>query len=338
MAVSIRRAAVRALAGWAALAVAAGCGSRDHNPAAPATGGPPIVIGFASNRPPAFNGGYDQYFYNVAGGGAAYMPPNMDSYADERYGGFSADGKWYAFTSTRLLTGTLAHMFLYNVATATIQVIDAATPYTSAQNVALSGDGHYLAFHYTFGSALFDQAVAFVDAHQDLVIPTPNLHLDGTGDFDPELSGDGSLIAFSSNRDTTGGVVSLGVYLYSVPGDSIVPLPGLNTPYSETGVGISADGRYIAFHSNRPGGEGLFDVYVYDRQTASLVPLPGANTPLSEQNPALSGDGRYLAYESQNDGAGNIRLYDVKLQRLIALPGLNDAYWYDGTPTIGAAP
>ena len=53
------------------------------------------------------------------------------------------------------------------------------------------------------------------------MMPVPGLHMPGAGEWDPALSADGKLIAFTSNRD--GGS---GVFLYSVAGDSMVPLVG----------------------------------------------------------------------------------------------------------------
>lgn len=322
-----------ALAALAALLVLSGCG-RDNGTSPKPAHGPALLIGFASNRPPSTISGYDQYFYDPSSGDPSYLPPNLNTYYDENQGGFSADGHWYVFTSTRVVIDARSTIYLYDVRAATVHLLSTPGLFAFSQNPTLSGDGHYLAFHYTTGGDLFDQQIALMDARADTLIPTPNLHLSGAGEFDPALSGDGKLIAFTSNRNG-----SLDVFLYSVPGDSIVPLPGCNTDgYSETGVSISADGRYVAFHSNRPGGVGLFDVYVYDRQTASLLPMPGANTVLSELNPALSPDGRYVAYETENDGAGDIRLYDLLLQRLVPVPGLNSNYFLDRYPTVANKP
>jgi Tol biopolymer transport system component len=161
------------------------------------------------------------------------------------------------------------------------------------------------------------------------VIPTPGLHALAAADFDPSLSGDGKLIAFTTTR-----YGSYDVALYDVTGDSLLPLPGLNTNYDDLGVSISRDGRYLAFHSNRPGGEGLFDIYVYDRGTRNFLPMAGANTPMSDLNAALSPDGRYVAFSTDYEGGGDIRLYDIGLQRLVPLPGLNDAYFSDKNPSI----
>lgn len=294
--------------------------------------GPALLIGFTSSRPPAINFGTDIWFYDAGTQQPAWLPANVNSAYDEGPLGLSADGHWMVFRSSRVLTGTLATIFLDDLRTGVIRALE-TSDYYQPQNPALSGDGRLVAFQHQVGAGFLDLAIAMKDVVADTVVNLPTLHLEGAGDFDPALSGDGGLIAFTSNR--TG---SFDVLLYSVPGDSLVPLPGLNTPSSETGASISADGRYIAFHSNRPGGNGLFDVYVYDRSTAALLAMPGANTPLSELNPALSPDGGWVAFTSENDGAGDIRLYDLVAKRLADVPGLNDSYYPDRFPSVANRP
>jgi Tol biopolymer transport system component len=64
-----------------------------------------------------------------------------------------------------------------------------------------------------------------------------------------------------------------------------VDLPGLNTDDQEAQPSISPDGRYIAFQSDRGGGE--MDVYVYDRQAGALIPTPGLNSSAYDGNPNI---------------------------------------------------
>jgi Tol biopolymer transport system component len=324
---------------WMALALLlpvlllAGCGSDAPNPVKPGPSGPSLRVAFITNRPPSPQSGGDIYFYDVASGAPAFLPRNLNSLSDEFSATFSADGHWLAFNSSRLLTGTQATLFLYDIRTAELRLSETARAFTSSQNPSLSGDGRRMAFHHQIGGSFFDLTVALVDAVADTVIPTPSLHVQFAGEFDPSLTVDGSLIAFTSNRDGT-----FDIFLYSVPLDTLVPMVGINTGFSDTGVTISGDGRYLAFHSNRPGGLGLFDVYVYDRNTQTTLPLPGANTALSEINPAISPDGRYIAYTCENDGAGDIRLYDIQAQRLVTVAGLNDPYYSERFPALTVGP
>ncbi|MDJ0954612.1 MAG: S-layer homology domain-containing protein [Acidimicrobiia bacterium] len=70
---------------------------------------------------------------------------------------------------------------------------------------------------------------------------------------------------------------------------------------------ISADGRYVAFHSAAPNlvpgdGNGRYDVFVHDRITAHTVRVSisstGAEGNASSVEPAISGDGRYVVFVS----------------------------------------
>jgi Tol biopolymer transport system component len=311
----------------------AGCGSDgDDNPnIPPTTVGPPVRLVFASNRPPSTVSGNDIYLSDRGGG--AFLPPNLNSFYDEGPLGISADGRHIAFNSGRLVTGSLASIFLYDVTTGQTRIPQIVTSYGAPLNPSLSGDGSRLAFQYRVGTDIFDLTIALVDVATDTEIATPQLHVTGAGEFDPALTADGRFIVFTSTRE--GG---LSVFMYSVDGDSTIDLPGLNTNFSETGVAVDATAARIAFHSNRPGGQGLFDVYVYERATGLLLDLPGANTTMSEINPALSPDGRWLAYTSENDGAGDIRLYDLDNRRLVTLTDVNDPYFVDRYAGLAAIP
>jgi Tol biopolymer transport system component len=96
----------------------------------------------------------------------------------------------------------------------------------------------------------------------------------------------------------------------------------------ETEPALSNKGRFLAFVSDRPDGEGVRDVYLYDRQEQQLLPLPGLNSAGQEQSPSISADGRFIAFVSERlDAAGerDIYLYDRLAQALIPTPDLNSA-------------
>jgi Tol biopolymer transport system component len=313
----------------AALALLGGCST---DPTRPGTNGQ-IMVAFASNRPPSPTYGSDIYLWELSTSGPAYPPPNVNTPSNEVTPALSGDGHWLAYnTNNTDLLAPGAQLVLAHLPEGTLKIPLTALRYLNPWNPSLSWDGRYLAVQVQEGS-YFQLNVLLMDAVADTVVPTPRLHTFGYTDFGPALSGDGKLIAFCTNRSG-----SYDIALYDVAGDSLIALPGLNSPYSDTGPSISRDGRLIAFHSNRPGGVGLFDVYVYDRASASLLPLPGANTAVSESNPALSPDGRWLAFQTDAEGGGDIRLYDIVLQQLFPLIGLNDSYYYDEAPTIAQHP
>jgi Tol biopolymer transport system component len=309
----------------------AGCSKSDDSSTGPGSGDrPPIRIAFLSERPPSPTFSSDIYFYDASTGGHAYPPSNVNTTNVEGPCGISGDGKHLAFFSNRQSIGTIALLFLYDVTTGVVSLPHWTSTLQDVNNPSLSRDGRYLAFQYTIGGA--DIFVGMEDLVGDNLLPLGSLNEAGVFSFDPSLNADGTLIAFSSNRSGAGG---FDIFLYSVPGDSLIPLPGLNSPASDLAPAISGDGRYIAFQSGRVGQNGgVIDVFLYDRQTHSLVPLPGANTALADYLPSLSPDGRYLVYTTDSVGGRDIRVYDIGAQRLLDLPGLNDSYYYDYFPSV----
>ena len=61
----------------------------------------------------------------------------------------------------------------------------------------------------------------------------------------------------------------------------------MNSVANEQSPSLSADGRYIAFVSERLGGEGERDVYLYDRQAQKLLPTPGLNARQEDFDPCV---------------------------------------------------
>ncbi len=292
---------------------------------------PPLKIAFVSERPPSPPFSADIYFYDVATGGPAYPAPNVNTTNVEGPCALSADGRHMAFYTNRAPTGTVVSILLYDVATGVTTIPHWTNTLDNLNNPSLSGDGRLLAFQYVISGT--DLYVGVEDLKGDSLLPVSNLNVPGALTFDPSLSADGKFIAFASNR--AGGAGGFDVYLYSVPGDSLVPLPGLNTSSSDLAPSLSADGRYLAFQSNRVGTyNGVIDIYLYDVKTQSMIPLPGANSPLADFLPSISPDGRYIAFSTEATGGRDVRMYDVVAQRLVDLPHLNDPYFYDYFPSV----
>ncbi len=88
---------------------------------------------------------------------------------------------------------------------------------------------------------------------------------------------------------------------------------GINSNAIEEYPAYSADGRYLAFASDRRGRR---DIFLYDLQGKKLVSLPNLNRRDSSQDqPSLSTDGRYLAYVSTERGKSDIFVYDRSSQK-----------------------
>jgi Tol biopolymer transport system component len=87
---------------------------------------------------------------------------------------------------------------------------------------------------------------------------------------------------------------------YGVP--EKLPAP-VNTEASEAGPFIAADGSYLLFQSNRPGGYGIMDLYVAYRTKIDGWSEPvnlgeKINSPFSDWGPVVSPDGKYLFFGS----------------------------------------
>ena len=317
------------------VAALAGCSS-DKPPTAPVVAtGPPLLLGFISDRPPGRPQVNMFWFADLQEGGAPFLTPNVNS-SDGNAGpsALSGDGSTLCFQGSRIFTGTLAQITLMDVATGVLRLPARTRLLNGPSNPSLSYDGRYLATNYGVGSNdPFAQAIAVEDLQTGTLLPLPNINDPDLTNWDPSLNGDGTLIAFSQ------GSVVYDVKLYSVPGDSMIDLPGLNTTQQDLGPSISADGRYIAFQSGRAGGVGLIDIYLYDRNTSSLVPLPGLNTAFADVQPAISPDGRYIAYMTEAEGGDDIRVYDVQQKKQVALAdGINDPIHPDQYPILANRP
>ena len=313
----------------------AGCSS--DNPTEPTPySGPSLLLALASDRPPSQLFANDIWFADLSTGEPPFAPPNVNSISDEGPMGLSGDGRTMAFMSSRILLGSLSGFALMDVATGQLRLPFRTRQFNGPANPSLSYDGRYLATNYQVGADPFSQVIAVEDLAADTLLPLNSLNEFNATNFDPSLNGDATLIAFATNGSRSLGAFD--IVLYSVPRDSFIELPGLNTNQQELGPAISADGRYIAFTSGRAGGAGLIDIYVYDRQTASLLDLPGFNTEFSEVQPCISPDGRYLACMTEAEGGGDVRLYDIVAKKLVPIPGVNSPRNMDQYPVLSSRP
>jgi N-acetylglucosamine-6-sulfatase len=136
---------------------------------------------------------------------------------------------------------------------------------------------------------------------------------------DPAISADGRYVAFASAASNlvagdTNGVTD--VFVRDVVTKAVdrvsVPAAGGQSNASSELPAISADGRYVAFHSSATNlvaadTNGASDVFVRDRQSGTTervsVASDGAQGAGSYESASISADGRYVAFTAHGGGA-----------------------------------
>jgi len=143
--------------------------------------------------------------------------------------------------------------------------------------------------------------------NEPLVLTPPPQLLGATlntlvGDGEPRYSFDGKLLVFSSDRQN-----KRGIYLYDVPSQRLINLPGVNQPNSiQDQPDISGDGRFIIYISEQFGRP---EVLVYDRQNFEIDRI-SENILSPARHPTISGNGRFVAFEAERRGQWDIEIID----------------------------
>lgn len=136
------------------------------------------------------------------------------------------------------------------------------------------------------------------------------------------ISADGKFLVFTAcNRKN--GLGSCDLFYSTVQEDRWTEVRNLGSPVNsknwDSTPSISANGKYLFFASERPGGEGGRDIWVSTLNAEgwgipqNLGPL--INTSGDEQSPFIHADGQTLFFMSNgHPGMGNFDLYASKLQ------------------------
>ena len=245
----------------------------------------------------------------------------------------SADGQWLAAIAA---SGGVESLALINLATGAARLVPVRVgtrdvdDFVSAPSI--SGNGRFIAVS-TASSDIYvvdtaDGSVRTVGLDAALTSPRFGAR--------PELSDDGSALLFDS---VTRGVVSGGSTLMVqrlATGERIVvngaaDVAGLDK--TVLGGALSADGRYVVFHSDMAKLEGdtngVRDVYLNDLQTGQLTRV--STSAFASGQPAISANGRYITYTSVGDDIvpggtlGHAALYRKDMQTgevtMLSAPG-----------------
>ena len=245
---------------------------------------------------------------------------------------FSADGRYVAFesSSSNLVPGDTngtRDVFVHDRVTGGTERVSVSSSGGQgndwSDSPSISADGRYVAF-YSRASNLVagdTNAVADIFVHDRVTGGTERVSVSSTGEQGdgawPSISADGRYVAFYSSAsnlvpgDTngafdvfvhdrvTGETIRVSVSSSGVEGNSMSGLPT-----------ISADGRYVAFHSIAsnlvPGDTNSgFDVFVHDLVTGETerVSVSSAGEESNDGSVysyglAISSDGRYVAFPS----------------------------------------
>ena len=243
----------------------------------------------------------------------------------------SADGRFVAFTSeaTDLVAGDTNlrnDIFVRDLQLGTTVRVSVGAGGAQGNDESyypsISADGRYVAF-YSHSSNLVP---GDTNSHSDVFVhdrqlgTTERVSLStgggqaGSLNEHPSISADGRYVAFGSPADNL------------VPGDTnfwtdvfvrdrqlgttervSVDSSGAQCNGSSDYPSISADGRYVVFHShstNLVAGDtnGVFDIFVRDRQLGTTervsVDSGGAQGNSDSDSPSISADGRYIAFHS----------------------------------------
>ena len=249
----------------------------------------------------------------------------------------SADARYVAFNSaaSNLVAGDtngFYDVFIHDRLTGQTTRVSVATDGTQAfgsndGSPALSADGRYVAF-FVFDSNLVAGDTNFTEdifVHDRLTKQTTRVSVatDGTQgnsySFSPSLSADGRYVAFWSvasnlvagDTNFTGDAfvhdrltkqtTRVSVSAAGVQGN------GESGHFAEPRPGLSADGRYVAFHSDASNlvvgdTNNASDAFVHDRVTGQTtrvnVTTGGAQGNDYTYDATLSADGRYVAFVS----------------------------------------
>ncbi len=180
-----------------------------------------------------------------------------------------------------------------------------------------------------FASELENQTskIFVYDMVQKKLVTPPKLNESTGALLHPTINTEGTLIAFAAWDKTNSGQ-RWDVLFYDLPRQKYLDTPpGLNMPkFDERMPAMSADGRWLAYVSNRKDSVGGTDIWLYDRKDGKVIPVPEINSPLADLTPTLSEDGNLIAFASDRSGGlggRDIYLYDRVKKTFLPLPGVN---------------
>jgi hypothetical protein len=249
-------------------------------------------------------------------------------------GNAGEEGRYIAFISSSVgfsgSTGKHRQVFLRDRNTGITKLIsvdeNGQEGNADSYNPAISGDGKLVAFE-SYSSNLVSNDKngvrdVFVWHSTTNKIERVSVGQDGkeanAESYEPSLSGDGNLIAFTSAASnisqTEKGVSNNNVFIRDITSGSTIMIsidPGAKKGGGGSKPSISYDGTRIAFYSNTDAlvaddKNGLWDIFLWDKNNPKLkrISLTADGKERNQGNesanrivsPAISGNGRYIAF------------------------------------------
>jgi Tol biopolymer transport system component len=187
--------------------------------------------------------------------------------------------------------------FVIIVALATAALVTALPRSRSAGDVFAGKNGRLVMQVAEVGGSEFGQSRLYLSSGPEINGDFIRLTRGAGHDANPAWSSDGRIIAFNSNRNTTG--TDMDIWVVLPDGSGLRPVttgPGIDVDPS-----WSPDGR-LAFTSDRAGN---LDIWTVEADGSGATRL--TDSAARDEEPAWSPDGRWIAFSSRRDG--NQELY-----------------------------
>ena len=196
----------------------------------------------------------------------------------------SSDGHFIVYQGS---DGTQSWIFVYNNDASDPAHYGQITRLMPGGQAAISGDGSKLVVERGGSIGLYDQ-----QGHELANFTGAAVGITGTL-WKPAISADGHIIAFwSSDSSSPGGAGQL--FTYDLSTATVRSIASTATDAGTSAASFSADGHYVVYQSDTPGGHS--EIYLYDLRAGQVV-FHTAN-PDPSYNPVLSPDGHFIILAS----------------------------------------
>jgi VCBS repeat-containing protein len=245
----------------------------------------------------------------------------------------SSDGHFVVYQGS---DGAQSWIFIYNNDASDPAHYGQITRLMAGGQAALSGDGSKLVIEQGGSIGLYDQ-----QGHELASFTAAAIGTTGTL-WKPAISADGHVIAFwSSNSSSSGAAGQL--FTYDLSTAKVSSVASTATDAGNSAASFSADGHYIVYQSDTPGGHS--EIYLYDLRAGQVI-FHTAN-PDPSYSPVLSPDGHFIILASDakltaddNNAFTDIYVIDVTdpshpVYKLVSV--LDDGTQGDAASDLGAA-